>query len=107
MAVRELGTQGAYVRYPTGHRDRIDVAARRCVLTGVSQAAGEISRKNAEYLNTDFMELSAHSGARPEHARWQGQLVDLSGKRTGEVIDGLRVLSVSDIGYSTGRGFKG
>ena len=107
MAVRELGTQGAYVRYPTGHRDRIDVAARRCVLTGVSQAAGEISRKNAEYLNTDFMELSAHSGARPEHARWQGQLVDLSGKRTGEIIDGLRVLSVSDIGYGTGRGFKG
>ena len=101
MAVRNLADGGAYVTYPTGHRDRIDVAVRRCVLTGVGQTAA------AEDSGCRYMELTAHGGARPEHARWQGQLVQIQGKRTRKIIDGLKVFTLEEIGYGDGRGFKG
>lgn len=52
-------------------------------------------------------ELTAHSGARPEHARWQGQLATLTGEDAGETIDGLHVYTLHEIGYGSGEGFKG
>lgn len=107
MAVRNLADGGAYVTYPTGHRDRIDVAVRRCVLTGVGQTAAAVAKKRAEDSGCRYMELTAHGGARPEHARWQGQLVQIQGKRTKKVIDGLKVFTLKEIGYGDGRGFKG
>lgn len=107
MAVRNLADGGAYVTYPTGHRDRIDVAVRRCVLTGVGQTAAAVAKKRAEDSGCQYMELTAHGGARPEHARWQGQLVQIQGKRTRKVIDGLKVFTLQEIGYGDGRGFKG
>ena len=107
MAVRNLADSGAYVTYPTGHRDRIDVAVRRCVLTGVGQTAAAVAKKRAEDSGCKYMELTAHGGARPEHARWQGQLVQIQGKRTRKVIDGLKVFTLEEIGYGDGRGFKG
>lgn len=107
MAVRDLADGGAYITYPTGHRDRIDVAVRRCVLTGVGQTAAAVAKKRAEDSSCQYMELTAHGGARPEHARWQGQLVVISGKRTRKVIDGLKVFTLEEIGYGDGRGFKG
>lgn len=107
MAVRNLADGGAYVTYPTGHRDRIDVAVRRCVLTGVGQTAAAVAKKRAEDSGCKYMELTAHGGARPEHARWQGQLVQIQGKRTKKVIDGLKVFTLEEIGYGDGRGFKG
>ena len=54
-----------------------------------------------------IQELTAHSGARPEHARWQGQLVTLTGEDAGETIDGLHVYTLHEIGYGSGEGFKG
>lgn len=107
MAVRNLADGGAYVTYPTGHRDRIDVAVRRCVLTGVGQTAAAVAKKRAEDSGCQYMELTAHGGARPEHARWQGQLVQIQGKRTRKIIDGLKVFTLEEIGYGDGRGFKG
>lgn len=107
MAVRNLADGGAYVTYPTGHRDRIDVAVRRCVLTGVGQTAAAVAKKRAEDSGCRYMELTAHGGARPEHARWQGQLVQIQGKRTRKIIDGLKVFTLQEIGYGDGRGFKG
>lgn len=107
MAVRNLADGGAYVTYPTGHRDRIDVAVRRCVLTGVGQTAAAVAKKRAEDSGCKYMELTAHGGARPEHARWQGQLVQIQGKRTRKIIDGLKVFTLEEIGYGDGRGFKG
>lgn len=107
MAVRNLADGGAYVTYPTGHQDRIDVAVRRCVLTGVGQTAAAVAKKCAEDSGCRYMELTAHGGARPEHARWQGQLVQIQGKRTRKIIDGLKVFTLEEIGYGDGRGFKG
>ena len=48
---------------------------------------------------TVLMEITAHAGARPEHASWQGKLVSLSGKKG--------YLSLQDIGYGDVRGFMG
>ena len=106
-ALRVLADTGATVSYPTGHTDRMDVAVRRCVLTGVSQTAAAVSLRQAEDAGCYLMEITAHSGARPDHAKWQGQLVSLTGKDVGKTIDGLKVWSLSRIGYGSGEGFKG
>ena len=106
-ALRALADTGATVSYPTGHTDRMDVAVRRCVLTGVSQTAAAVSLRQAEDAGCYLMEITAHSGARPDHAKWQGQLVTITGKDAGKIIDGLRVFTLSEIGYSSGEGFKG
>ena len=106
-ALRALADTGATVSYPTGHTDRMDVAVRRCVLTGVGQTAAAVSLRQAEDAGCYLMEITAHSGARPDHAEWQGQLVTITGKDAGKIIDGLRVFTLSEIGYGSGEGFKG
>lgn len=98
-AVKQIAKDGAVVRYPSGHEDKLDVAVRRCVMTGIGQTTGEICLGYARELEWDLMEITAHAGARPSHSRWQGQIVSLSG-RPG-------YLSLEDIGYGTGEGFKG
>lgn len=98
-AIRTAAEQGSYVLYPSGHRDRLDVAVRRSVLTGVGQTVRTLLEINAGDMGCDLMEISAHAGARPSHAQWQGQIVSLSGRRG--------YLSKRDIGYGTGDGFGG
>lgn len=98
-AIQEAAKAGATVSFPSGHIDRLDVAVRRAVLTGVNQTMGKVSLAYADEFGCDIMEITAHSGARPEHAVWQGQLVSRSGMRG--------YLSLADIGYGTGPGFMG
>lgn len=98
-AIQEVGQNGVTVSYPSGHVDKLDVAVRRSLLTGVGLASRQISEENSRLCGCDLMEISAHSGARPSHASWQGQIVSLSGRRG--------YLSKSDIGYGTGAGFGG
>lgn len=62
------------VDYASGWTNRIDVAARRAVMTGVNQLTGQIQQQNAETLNTNKYETSWHSTARPEHQLWQGRV---------------------------------
>ena len=52
------------IDYPSGWHNRIDVAARRAILTGVSQLSGRIMDMNAESLGVDKFEVSWHVGAR-------------------------------------------
>lgn len=106
-ALRALADTGATVSYPTGHTNRMDVAVRLCVLTGVSQTAAAVSLQQAEDVGCYLMEITAHSGARHDHTKWQGQLVTITGKDAGKIIDGLRVFTLSEIGYGSGEGFKG
>lgn len=99
-AVESAISQGCYVEYASGARATLEAAVRRAVMTGVSQTTGEISLANAKEMGTDLMEITAHGGARPSHAVWQGQIVCISGKRSG-------YLTLSDIGYGEVTGFKG
>lgn len=103
------------VDYATGHSNRVDVAARRALLTGMGQLTGQISRMNGQKLGTDRYEVDWHPGARPDHAKWQGrvwtyqQLVDVCGLGTGPgllgwncrhtyypFLDGISVRNYSD-----------
>ena len=61
------------VDYETGWSNRTDVAARRAVMTGLTQVTAKINENNAEKLGTDMFEVSWHSGARPSHQVWQGR----------------------------------
>lgn len=80
-SVAEKGLQVIY--YDSGHRDQVDVAVRRAVLTGVSQTVGEMQLKRAEDMGSDLVQTSAHIGARnkgsvPEnHELWQGRIFTL------------------------------
>lgn len=80
-AVKQLAESGLrMVDYESGHRDHIDVAARRAVMTGVSQICAKYTEQSAEYLETPYFEVSAHIGARDKgigwqnHKAWQGRV---------------------------------
>lgn len=80
-AIMQLADSGIrIVNYESGHRDHIDVAARRAVMTGVSQICAKYTEQSAEYLNTPYFEVSAHIGARDKgkgwanHREWQGKV---------------------------------
>lgn len=62
------------IDYASGRADRVDVAARRAVMTAVSQITGKISEYNAQKLGTEYFEVEWHAGARPTHAVWQGHV---------------------------------
>ena len=63
-----------YIEYDSGHRDRVNVAVRRAVLTGFRQVQGKINEQVAAELGTEYVEVSAHVGARPDHQVWQGRV---------------------------------
>jgi len=58
----------------------MDVAFRRAVLTGVNQTCAEIQLENMNQMGTDLVETTAHNGARPDHAVWQGRVFSVGGK---------------------------
>lgn len=82
------------IDYESGHHDRVDVAVRRAVMTGLNQSVQWIANDNAEKLDTEYFEVSAHVTARPSHAIWQGkvytkeQLVSVCGLGTGPGLMG-------------------
>lgn len=62
------------IDYSSGRANRVDVVARRAIMTAVSQITGKISEYNAQKLGTEYFEVEWHAGARPTHAVWQGRV---------------------------------
>ncbi len=58
----------------------VESMIRTNVLTGVNQVAREQALTQAEVLETNLVEVSAHMGARPEHASWQGRIYQINGE---------------------------
>lgn len=94
-AIKQLADSGLkVVDYESGHRDQVDVAARRAVMTGVSQICAKYTEQSAEYLETPYFEVSAHSGARDKpgpspwssHKDWQGKVYSA---RTGDIYPSI------------------
>lgn len=73
QVVDSLADEMPMVTYPSGHKDSIEVAARRAVLTGVNQTCGKLQEARMDEMGCEFVETSAHGGARPSHAEWQGR----------------------------------
>lgn len=82
------------IDYASGWANRVDVASRRAVMTGITQLTGRISDYNADKLHTEYFEVAWHAGARPTHAMWQGkvwskeELVTVCGLGTGPGLEG-------------------
>ena len=101
-AVLDLAKNGlAAVQHSTGHVDYMDAAVRRAVLTGVNQTAIKIQDARADEFGCDLVEVSAHYGARPTHAEWQGRIYSRSGK-SRKYKD-----FVETTGYGSGDGLGG
>ncbi len=83
--VKGVSKKGAQVQYPSGYKLSIESATRMNILTGVNQMSSELQLERGQELGWDLYEVTAHSGARPEHAEWQGkvytekQLYDICG----------------------------
>lgn len=101
-AIKDLSEKGVEcITYPSGHVDRMDVAVRRAAVTGANQSALRLQDALADEMDSDLVETTAHSGARPEHAMWQGKVFSRSG--THPKYPDFR----SSTGYGTGPGLGG
>ncbi len=105
-AVKQLAESGLkVVDYESGHRDQIDVAARRAVMTGVNQICAKYTEQSAEYLGTPYFEVSAHAGARDapgpspwsSHKDWQGKVYSI---HSGDIYP--NIYEVCGLGYVDG-----
>ena len=108
QAIKRVAAEGLnVVDYATGHTDKLDVATRRTVLTGVAQTANQLQMTRADEMDSDLVAVSAHAGARNEgtgpanHASWQGKIYSRSGK-SKKYPD-----FVKTTGYGTGEGLGG
>ena len=97
--ISNISSQGAVITYPSGAKRSLESAVRTNVVTAINQNCGKLQELRADEMGWDLMEITAHSGARPEHARWQGKIVSRSGQKG--------YLSLRDIGYGEATGFKG
>ena len=122
-AVKKLSDSGMkYVYYdkegkkpferPKRYVNHVDVAVKRAIRTGISQAQGILSENTINTLETPYVEVTAHAGARTgsgiaNHAGWQGQVYYWKekseyGENTLHYPD-----FVDTTGYGEGAGLKG
>ena len=101
-AIQQLCRDGIkVVTYPSGHQDTIEVATRRALLTGINQTALNAQDQLLLDLGGDLVEVTAHAGARPSHAEWQGKVFSRWGKTPGYVT------LEAGTGFGTGPGLGG
>ena len=105
-AVRELTDSGIQVvDYATGYHERVDVAVRRAVMTGITQISAKYSDALMEEIDTPYLEVTAHRGARDidgpngweNHKAWQGRIYS---KKDGDIYP--NVYKVCGLGDVTG-----
>ena len=100
-AVNSIISEGATVKYATGHEDTIETATLRAIRTGISQATAQIQIARMDEMGVDLVITSSHLGARPSHAEWQGKVFSRSGK-SKKYPD-----FVSSTGYGSAGGLSG
>lgn len=92
--IKELGQMQPIVRYPSGHKDTLEVAVLRCIRTGVAQSSGNMTIQQCKDMGWNHVLVSQHLGARvsdtdpiADHAGWQGKVYCIDGK--GAQFDNL------------------
>lgn len=107
-AVKNVASEGlTAIDYASGHKDHLDVAMRRTVLTGIGQTTAQLQINRADQMGSDLVAVSAHVGARntgtgpANHEEWQGKVY--SRKGTHKRYPGF----VERTGYGTGQGLAG
>ena len=98
-AIKDLSEAGVgSIQYKSGRVDNIESAVRRAVVTGANQTAMKTQEVLADELGVDLVEVTAHGGARPDHAKWQGKVFGRKGRVT---VDGV---TYEDLRKATGYG---
>lgn len=107
-AVLDVADKGIKViNYASGREEKLDVAMRRAVLTGVNKTVGELQEERLKEMGVDLVETSAHVGARNKgegpmnHESWQGRVFSYSGANP-KYPDFIKTT-----GYGTGEGLCG
>ena len=101
-AIKDLSKAGlGSISYRSGRVDNIEVAVRRAVVTGANQTAAKTQEALLDELDLDLVETTAHGGARPDHAKWQGKVFSRNGRK---VVDGV---VYEDLKKATGYGSAG
>lgn len=93
----DTGITGVQYRNGKPVRLNIEPAVRMNIITGVNQTASAMTMNNCDELGCDLVETTAHIGARPEHAAWQGQIFSISGTNPK-----YKPFSVCELGTITG-----
>jgi hypothetical protein len=102
QAVTRLSERGLVsIDYESGHTDSVDVAVERAIRTGASQMALQCTEAMADQLGAEYVEVTAHQGARPDHAVWQGRVFHRGG------AEGAYPDFETTTGYGTGPGLGG
>jgi len=105
-ALKKLAQQGIYrIAYPQQdggeYQTSVENAVRRALTTAVNQSCAKLQLANCDLLGTDLVETTAHMGARPSHAVWQGKVFSRSGS-TSKYPN-----FEESTGYGTGAGLCG
>lgn len=102
QAVKKIANSGIrYINYDNGWSNHIDVAVRRATVSGVNAMAGKMTELTMDELGIELVEVTAHAGARPSHAEWQGQVYCFKGKHP-------KYANLEDAtGYGRGEGLCG
>lgn len=105
-AIEQLARQGITSAItPSGRREHADVIVRRAVRTGTNQAALKAQEANFFAMEAQLVEVTAHYGARPSHAEWQGKIYEWT--KPGQQKQTSYPDFVSATGYGTGAGLGG
>lgn len=87
--IKAFGEVQPIVRYPSGHKDTLEVAMLRCIRTGVAQSSGAMTIQQCKDMGWNHVLVSQHLGARvsdtdpiADHAGWQGKVYCIEGKDT-------------------------
>lgn len=109
-AITAAGNECAYIHYPSGHKDRIEVATRRAVLCGVNQSSIRSAVERCRERGWNHMCVSSHLGARTyqegkppyaDHSAWQGKVYWL------DKPDGVHESFIEVCGWGHGDGIGG
>lgn len=86
-AITEVSKNGLYVKYPSGHRDTIETAVRRALMTGLNQGTMRMKIAKMKEMGQDLLVTSQHIGARTggnfpyeDHSKWQGKVFSIGGQ---------------------------
>lgn len=115
FAVKKMADSGLrYVDYATGHMNRVDVAVRRAILTGVNQLNLRLTDKIMENLGAEYVEVTATQvRGRPmqfgkvRFIMWAVQRTGMMILRRQPAMEPVRVSVVGTAGIATFRFFRG
>lgn len=108
-AIDSFSEQGiSWFNFETGTRRSLTAHVHTVIRTSLGQLSNQMTEINLEDMGECYVEVSAHGGARPSHATWQGKQFYWKDKDTGKDNNKAGYPEfISATGYGTGEGLGG